>query len=96
MRLGVVRPGVGCLGCAILLLFFAPRVFGLHFDQALPVRDGDLVVVGMDFAKGEEAVAVAAIFDERGLQAWLYANHLGKVDIAFELSLGRRLDVEVF
>ena len=72
------------------------RVFGLHLDQALPIGDRDLVIVGMDFAEGEEAVAVAAIFDEGGLQARLYADNLGKVDVALELSLGRGLDVEVF
>ena len=65
-------------------------------DQALPVGDGDLIVVGMDFAEGEEAVAVAAVFDERGLQAGLYPNHLGEVDVALELALGRCLDVEIF
>ena len=40
----------------------------LGLDQRLPVGDRDLVVVGMDFRKGEEAVAVAAVIDERRLQ----------------------------
>src|SRR5207302_10386020 len=30
-------------------------------DQRLPIGDRDLVVVGMDFAEGEEAVAIAAV-----------------------------------
>ena len=50
----------------------------------------------MDFAEGEEAVAVAAILDEGGLQARLYPDHLGEVDVALELSLGRCLDIEIF
>ena len=33
-------------------------------DQRLPVGDRDLVVVGMDFRKRQEAVAVAAVIDE--------------------------------
>ena len=41
---------------------------GLFLQQRLPVRDRDLVVVGMDFVEGEEAVAVAAVVDEGGLQ----------------------------
>ena len=64
-------------------------------EQALPVGDGDLVVVRMDFAEGEEAVPVAAVFDEGGLQAGLYPDHLGEVDVALELALGRCLDVEI-
>ena len=64
--------------------------------QALTIGDGDLIVVGVDFAEGEEAVAIAAVLDEGGLQARLYADNLGKVDVALELSLGRGLDVEVF
>ena len=37
-------------------------------DQRLPVGDRNLVVVGMDFAEGKKAVAIAAVVDEGGLQ----------------------------
>jgi hypothetical protein len=40
---------------------------GLRFEQGLPVGDRDLVVVGMNFGKGQEAVPVAAVIDERRL-----------------------------
>ena len=40
----------------------------IGFDQGLTVGDRDLVIVGMNFRKGEEAMAVAAIFDEGRLQ----------------------------
>ena len=40
----------------------------LGLDQRLPVGDRNLVVVGMDFRKREEAVAVAAVIDEGRLQ----------------------------
>ncbi len=76
----------GCLRAGILLL---------HRDDALPVGDGDLVVVGVDLAEGQEAVAVAAILDEGGLEAGLHADDLGEVDVALELALGGGLDVEV-
>src|SRR3546814_758171 len=39
----------------------------------------------MDFRKGEEAVAVAAIIDERRLQRRFNPRHLGEVDITLEL-----------
>jgi len=51
-------------------------------DQRLPVGDRDLIVIGMDFAEGEEAVAVAAVIDEGGLQRRLNARHLRQIDIA--------------
>ena len=54
-------------------------------DQGLPVGDRNLVIVGMDFAEGEEAVAVAAIFDEGRLQRRFNARDLGEVDVAAQL-----------
>ena len=40
----------------------------LFIDQCLPIGNGNLVVIRVDFAEGKEAVAVAAIIDEGGLQ----------------------------
>ena len=57
-------------------------------DQRLPVGDRDLVVVGMDFAEGEKAVAIAAVVDEGGLQRRLDARHLGQIDVAAKLFTG--------
>src|SRR5271155_2865350 len=37
-------------------------------DQRLPVGDRDLVVIRVDFAEGQEAVPIAAVVDEGGLQ----------------------------
>src|SRR5580704_10265772 len=54
-------------------------------DQGLPVGDRDLVVVGVDFAKRQEAVAIAAVIDESGLQRGLDPRHLRQIDVAAEL-----------
>ena len=51
-------------------------------DQGLPVGDRNLIVVGVDFAKRQEAVAIAAVVDESGLQRRLDARHLRQIDIA--------------
>ena len=77
----------GCLGGGFL---------GLHFQQALPVGDGDLVVVGMDFAEGQEAVAATAVFDEGRLERRFHPDDLGQVDIALQLLFGGSLDIEIF
>ena len=66
----------------VLRLGFRARFLGLQLDQALPVGDGDLVVVGVDFAEREEAVAAAAIFHESRLQRRLHADHFGEVDVS--------------
>ena len=41
-------------------------------------------------------MAVAAVFDEGRLEARLYPDDLGEVDVSFELPLGGGLDVEIF
>ena len=78
------------------LLFFQAGLFQLHRDQPLPVSNGDLIVVGVDFREGEEPVPVAAVFNESRLEAGLHTDDFGEVDIPFELPLGGGLDVEIF
>ena len=53
-----------------VLVFFLGLAVGalVGLDQRLTVGDRDLVIVRMNFAEGEEAVAVAAVFDEGCLQ----------------------------
>jgi len=65
--------------------FFLGGVLGLFAQQSLAVGLRDLVIIGVDFAEGQEAVAVAAIIDECRLQRRFDAGHLGKIDIPFEL-----------
>ncbi|MCS3977122.1 hypothetical protein [Bradyrhizobium japonicum] len=82
---------------AVLALFLglAMGLF-LGLDQCLPVGDGDLVVVGMDFAEGEEAVAVAAIFDKGSLERRLHPGDLGEVDIPAQLLALGGLEIKLF
>ena len=63
-------------------------------DQRLPVGDRDLVIVRMDFGERQEAVAVAAVLDERRLQRRLDPRHLGEIDIAAKLFAVRGLEIE--
>ncbi|MNL21705.1 hypothetical protein D3C87_1430080 [compost metagenome] len=64
-------------------------------QQRFAVGDRDLVIVGVNFAEGEEAVAIAAIFDKRRLQGRLNARDLGEVNVAPQLAAGRRFEVEL-
>ncbi len=66
----------------------------LVLEQCLPVGHRDLVIIRVDFREGEEAVPVAAIVDEGGLQRRLYARDLGQIDIAAKLFAACAFKVE--
>jgi hypothetical protein len=65
-------------------------------DQRLAIGNRNLIIVRVDFAESQEAVAVAAIFDEGGLQRRLYARDLGEIDIAAQLLALGGLEVKLF
>ncbi len=50
----------------------------------------------MNFRERQEAVAIAAIFDEGGLQRGLDPRHAGQIDVALELLLILGFEVEFF
>ena len=78
----LVRIGGGGLGAGVGLGFRLGLGLGLLLQQRLPVGYRDLIVVGMDFAEGQEAVAVAAVVDECGLQRRLDPRDLCQIDVA--------------
>src|SRR3546814_20868344 len=49
----------------------------------------------MDFAEGQESVAIAAIFDERRLQRRFDAGNLVQIDIALELLVLGGLEIKL-
>ena len=64
---------------------FLGGMLGFLFEERVAIGFRDLVIIGMDFAEGEESVPVAAIVDERRLQRRFYSGDLGEIDIPFEL-----------
>ncbi len=76
--------------------FILGRALGaaLFIDQGLPVSDRNLIVVGMDFAEGEEAVTIAAVIDKSSLQRRLDARHFRQINVAPKLLTLRGLEVE--
>jgi len=56
---------------------FFRGMLGLLAKQRVAILLGDLVVIGMDFRKGEEAMAVAAVIDERRLERRFDPRDLG-------------------
>jgi hypothetical protein len=84
------------VGAVLALLFGLAMGLFLGLDQRLPVGDGDLVVVGMDFAERQEAVAVAAIFDESGLERGFDPGDLGEINVPAQLLALRGLEIKLF
>jgi hypothetical protein len=68
----------------------------VSLDQRLPVGDRNLVIIRMNFAEGQEAVAVAAIFDEGGLQRRFDPGDLGEIDVAAKLFALGCLEIKLF
>jgi len=83
-------------GAVFAFLFGLAMGAFVSLDQRLAVGDRNLIIVGMDFAEGEEAVAVAAIFDEGRLQRRLYARDLGEVDVAAQLLALGGFEIKLF
>ncbi|WP_313754707.1 hypothetical protein [Bradyrhizobium sp. WYCCWR 12699] len=91
-----VARAAASVGAVLALLFGLTMGLFLGLDQRLPVGDRDLIVVGMDFTEGEETVAVAAIFDEGGLERGFDPCDLGEVDIPAQLLALRGLEIKLF
>src|SRR5260370_9277069 len=66
----------------------------LLVDQRLPVGDGNLVVIRVDFAERQKAMAVAAIVYEGPLERRLDPPHFGQVDVASPLAAPCRLEIQ--
>jgi len=81
----IAMPRAAAVG-AVFRLFLGFAVGALvGLDQGLTVGDRNLIIVWMNFAEGEEAVTVSAVFDEGGLQRRLDARDLGEIDVAAQL-----------
>ena len=85
------RCGFGGPVCGGLFLGFGGR---FRLDQRTPVGDRDLIIVGMDLVERQEAMAVAAVIDEGGLQRRLHPRDFGEVDITPQQFARGGLEVE--
>ena len=83
-RIAMARATAAMMTVLVLFLRLAMGAL-VGLDQRLTVGDRDLIIVGMDFAEGEEAMAIAAIFDKGCLQRRFDARDLGEIDIAAQL-----------
>jgi hypothetical protein len=95
-RVAVARTPAAVAGA--VFGFFLGLAMGafVRLDQRLTVGDRNLIIVRMDFAEGQETVTVAAIFDEGGLQRWLYPRDLGEIDVAAQLLALGGLEIKLF
>ena len=66
----------------VLFLFLGAGHRPLFLDQRLTVSDRDLIVIRVDFGKGQKPMPVAAIFHKSRLKRGFNPRHFGKVDIS--------------
>jgi hypothetical protein len=63
--------------------------------QGFTIFARDLIIIRVDFAKGQEAVAVSAVVDKRRLKRGFDPGYLGEIDIAFELLVLGRFEIKL-
>ena len=96
---GAARRGTAtaaAVAAALFLVLLLALGLGLGLEQSLTVGDRDLIVIGMDFAEGEEPVAVSAVFHEGRLERRFDAGDLGEIDIPAQLLPVSGFEVEFF
>ena len=69
--------------------------FRSFLQEGLTVLGRQLVIVRVDLAEGEEAMAVAAILDKGGLERGLHPGHFGEIDVSAELFVAGGFEVEI-
>ena len=93
------RGGIAAFGGSIFIWLIAVicicLLLGL-FNQRFAVFDRDTIIIRVDFAKGQKALAVAAIFNKGRLQGWLNAGYARQIYISFELLKAGILVIELF
>ncbi len=70
--------------------------FRFRLEKRLTIGEGDLIVIRVDFRKGQKAVAIATIIHEGGLKRRFDSRYLGQVNIAANLFLVLRFKIEFF
>ena len=91
---GAARLGAGDLEGFNIVFLAAAGICFLLGEQGLTVRDRDLVVVGVDFRESQEALAIAAIFDEGSLERRLHTRHFREINVSLERPLGGGLEIK--
>ena len=92
----IAMTGTTAAGAVVRVFLRLAMCALVGFDQRLTVGDGDLVVVGMNFAERQKAVAIAAILDERRLQRRFNACDFGEIDVSAQLFALRGLEIKLF
>ena len=95
-RAAIVAITAALLARIFLMILVLACSFRLGLDQRLPIGDWDLVVIWMNFAECEKAMAITAILNECSLKGRFYARYTCQVDIAFDLFLMFRFKVKFF
>ncbi len=84
-------------GFGFLILFGLGLGIGAFFgQQGLAIRNRDLVIIRVDFGKGQEAMAISAIVHKCRLERRLYAGDFCQVNIASQLAFVFGFKIKLF
>ena len=95
-RTAIIAIAATLFAGVLLVILVLACSFRLGIDQGLPIGDRDLVVIRMNFAESEKAMAITAILNECSLKGRFYTRHPRQIDIAFDLFLMFRFKVKFF
>ncbi len=96
---GGLRLGRGARLAAVATAVFVVlrAVIGpLFVQQGFAVGNRDLVVIGVDFGKGQKSMAISAVIHKGRLQRRFHPRDLGKVNVPGELPLVYCFKVKFF
>ena len=88
----LVAPAASLRAHLVVVLALRSRFL---LEQRLPVRDGNLIVIRVDFGKREETMPVSAVIDEGGLKRRLHASHFRQVNVTSERFLACGFEIEL-
>jgi hypothetical protein len=81
---------------AVFFLFLGPRKSALFLQQRFAVSQRDLVIIGVNFGKGQKPMPIAAVIDKGRLKRGFDPRHFGQIDISRKLAFVYCLKIEFF
>ena len=86
---------MGHVRAVIIVFDGGGGLFGGFLEKQFAVSGGQLVIIGVDLAEGEEPMTVATILNKGRLERRLHPGHFCEIDVSAELFVAGCLKVEI-
>ena len=81
---------------AIFFIFLGPCKSALFFDQRFAVGQRDLIIIGVNFGKGQKPVPIAAVIHKSRLKRGFNPRHFSQIDVSCNLAFVYCFKIEFF